>query len=276
MNTPNKQFNTSLQRLQNASLSRESKDRMLSEITGVGASVASPYSPWASWGRKLAAGMTITSLGCTSLAFASTASLPDELLYPVKTDIVEPLVELVKLSAESKQEYQIALANERLEELIALEQDNKLDAELRREIESDFVEHITEAETYPETETSEDALALALAAFVAVASDESDSLVEHLLDLDTDQDLDLDADTAIDVDTPVLDIDIDTSVDIVTEVTTPVVDTPVLDDPVEEVVDTVDDVTDTAGDLVDDVVSPTDTPSDSLRVVPTIKKSLAL
>ncbi len=66
-------------------------------------------------------------LSSGGLVFASEASLPDSILYPIKVKIIEPIGGVLKFSAKEKAQYESKLSIKRISEAEALAQKNKLD-----------------------------------------------------------------------------------------------------------------------------------------------------
>ncbi|MCI5108814.1 MAG: hypothetical protein MRY49_03140 [Candidatus Pacebacteria bacterium] len=63
----------------------------------------------------------------STVAASSADSLPGDRLYAVKTEVVEPLAGLIKINKERRVEYKEALASKRLEEMVLLSSEGKLD-----------------------------------------------------------------------------------------------------------------------------------------------------
>lgn len=70
----------------------------------------------------------IIILGSGGFVFASEASLPDSVFYPIKVDIVEPVIGVFAFTQEAKAEYQSNLATKRLVEAETLAKQGKLDS----------------------------------------------------------------------------------------------------------------------------------------------------
>ena len=62
-----------------------------------------------------------------AVAFASQDSLPDSILYPIKTKVVEPISGAIKLTQEAKARHESKLAVERLKEAEVLANEGRLD-----------------------------------------------------------------------------------------------------------------------------------------------------
>jgi hypothetical protein len=70
----------------------------------------------------------IIILSSSGVVFASQSSLPDSILYPLKVNVVEPLIEgALTFSPKNKAKYEVNLATKRLVEAEALAGQGKLD-----------------------------------------------------------------------------------------------------------------------------------------------------
>ncbi|MEJ0001847.1 MAG: DUF5667 domain-containing protein [bacterium] len=126
-------------------MTAEEKKRVLEQVLKTPLPAKPVRSPWlrhtfASFSKKhtfafyTAACTLVLVLGGTSLVYASSGSLPGNALYPLKTDVVEPLRSALTFSLEAKAEYESHLATERLIEAETLASDNKLDASKEAEL----------------------------------------------------------------------------------------------------------------------------------------------
>lgn len=77
-----------------------------------------------------------------SLAFASEESLPNNFLYPIKTNVIEPLRDALTFSARGKALYQSSLATKRLVEAETLIDQGKLDQGVEIKINQLLERHI--------------------------------------------------------------------------------------------------------------------------------------
>jgi hypothetical protein len=138
MTMKNKHFNSLIDDLKKVSLTKEEKSRLFAAIDSYAEkntvkkdhAVESPYSikspypyfvfvwkhiqtkPFAYAVASIAA---VVLIGGTS-AFASQQSLPGDILYPIKVNIVEPLKVALAGSADARQKVEVALVGERLKE----------------------------------------------------------------------------------------------------------------------------------------------------------------
>lgn len=69
----------------------------------------------------------ILVLSSSGLVFASEASLPDSILYPIKVKVIEPINGALKFSSKEKARYESELSLKRISEAEALSHKNKLD-----------------------------------------------------------------------------------------------------------------------------------------------------
>ena len=97
-------------------------------------------SPWSHlfFSKRVQAGflsMIIVMSYTSSVAFAAEGALPGDILYPIKTKVAEPVVRLVTVSTPAEEaKFETKILERRLEEAETLEQDKKLDQELKREV----------------------------------------------------------------------------------------------------------------------------------------------
>lgn len=83
----------------------------------------------------------IIILASSGVVFASEGSLPDSILYPIKVNVVEPIVGVLTISNEAKAQYQGGLATKRLVEAETLAKQGKLDVSREKKINNLLVEH---------------------------------------------------------------------------------------------------------------------------------------
>jgi len=83
----------------------------------------------------------IVVLTSTGVVFASEESLPDGILYPIKVNIVEPVIGVFNLSQESKAQYESSLATKRLVEAETLASQGKLDTVKEKKINNLLEKH---------------------------------------------------------------------------------------------------------------------------------------
>lgn len=75
------------------------------------------------------------------VVFASQESLPDSILYPIKTKVVEPVIGALNFSTKSKAKYESSLATERLVEAETLASLGQLDAEKEQKLNNLLAKH---------------------------------------------------------------------------------------------------------------------------------------
>lgn len=139
-------------------------------------------SPW-SWffeARRLQAAflLVVIIIGYGSSAtLAAEGSLPGDILYPVKTRVVEPLARLVAArSPVAEAKFETRLLEKRLEEAETLETGKKLDTELEHSVRRVIREQSVKAETtarHADGELSLSALRVATSTADRVASSSS-------------------------------------------------------------------------------------------------------
>jgi hypothetical protein len=89
------------------------------------------------------ASVIITILIGGSVAYASEKSLPGDLLYPVKTKIVEPMKIALASTPGAKARVETELADNRLQEAEALDRAGKLTPELKKDLGDKFNSNVS-------------------------------------------------------------------------------------------------------------------------------------
>ena len=91
--------------------------------------VASPF--WVFSRQKVLVATIVVIMFLSGTAYASAQSLPGDMLYKIKTDVLEPIALFVRFDEKSKNEYRAFLAQKRIDELMELEKRemSKSDAE---------------------------------------------------------------------------------------------------------------------------------------------------
>lgn len=143
------QFNKEVSDYRNLKLSEEAKLRIRSSIenhmNAHPIQMPSPYINYFHFSYKMAfvslALVLSLSLGT---AYASQSSLPGDLLYPIKTNITEPVIKLSKVSVEAKEEFELKLADERIKEIKKLTESGRLTEDNLDKNLSLFEKHIEE------------------------------------------------------------------------------------------------------------------------------------
>jgi hypothetical protein len=83
----------------------------------------------------------ITILASSGVVFASQDSLPDSIFYPIKVNIVEPVVGILTFSQEGKAQHESNLATERMVEAEKLASQGKLDTVKEKKLNDLLVKH---------------------------------------------------------------------------------------------------------------------------------------
>ncbi len=154
MNNNKEQFDKAIIGLRQITLDEKKKseirETLMNHIKGNPGTSPSPYSSTFFLKRYKIA---IISLFAVSFgtAFASTPSLPGEFLYPVKTQIVEPIIKFAKLTPEAEVKYEAELANTRIAEMQELKIKNRVTEENTRQNQELFSANIAAIETFKST-----------------------------------------------------------------------------------------------------------------------------
>lgn len=135
------------------SLTVDEKSTMLKNLSAyadVHAPVSSPFSIFSllnnPLNRKFAyvlASMIIAVLAGGSLAYASENSLPGDLLYPIKTKIVEPIKLAIATTPEAKAKVETEIADNRLQEAETLDKTGKLTPEVKKDLVDRFNSNVS-------------------------------------------------------------------------------------------------------------------------------------
>ncbi|MDE2031114.1 MAG: hypothetical protein KGI58_02550 [Patescibacteria group bacterium] len=140
MKIDKEQFNISLQSFKDIRLSEKAKARIKSELiehtnNSNGHSIPSPYSNIITsfLFKPVVIALILVFLISGGVAFASQASLPGDFLYPVKTNITEPLIKLTKLDNKAKASFELELVDRRISEMQKLSKENKVTEEKTKE-----------------------------------------------------------------------------------------------------------------------------------------------
>jgi hypothetical protein len=99
--------------------------------------------------RKYTIGVLLGSLVLSGgvSAFAQE-SLPGELLYPVKTNVIEKIKTITAVTPQAKASVEAVLAATRLEEIETLAREGKLNATLEQQMDNAFTGHVLRFERY--------------------------------------------------------------------------------------------------------------------------------
>jgi hypothetical protein len=118
------------------------RQNLLKQIRSTNTPVVSPYH---SMVQKAYSVTAFAVFAFASMSFAAQSSLPGDLLYPLKIHVNERLVAASKIDPLDRADYEIRLANLRLEELQALKSENKLATTTVEQIRGSYNQHISTA-----------------------------------------------------------------------------------------------------------------------------------
>lgn len=90
-------------------------------------------------------GAFVLLVGCGGISFAAQSSLPGDMLYSMKVGVNEKVLSFLKFSDKSKAQYDIKLAQVRLEEIEKVSLEKKLDSKTNESLTSSLNQHITDA-----------------------------------------------------------------------------------------------------------------------------------
>ena len=154
-NTKMKEVNIQkgIDQIKKVSLSQDEKSKMLHNLSlyaDVHQPIPSTHSLFSffniSVNRNLAYALVSIMIAVTSggtIVFASENSLPGDLLYPIKTKVVEPIKMAMAITPEAKAEVQTELADNRLKEAETLDNEGRLTPKLNKEIAKQLESHIS-------------------------------------------------------------------------------------------------------------------------------------
>ncbi|MDP3763366.1 MAG: hypothetical protein Q8Q92_01780 [bacterium] len=132
-----KDFKKLIEGLRNIRLTGAEKTRMLEKVFS--APTASPYFIRSPYMRRMPAFAFALSLflviSLSGAAYASGTSLPGDLLYPIKTKVVEPILDVVNRAPEKKVEWEEEKVIRRIEEAEKLAGKNELNDKRTEELE---------------------------------------------------------------------------------------------------------------------------------------------
>ncbi len=138
MKITQEQFNKAQKTFSKKSLSDTQKHTMLSNIyteskVTITKPVVSPLSSYFIFFRQKAfVAVAVMVLLVSGTSYASAQSLPGDLLYGIKVNVIEPIGLAIRFSEESKNEYKISLLQKRIEELEELKQGGKLNEDSQK------------------------------------------------------------------------------------------------------------------------------------------------
>lgn len=135
MNNYESEFKKATELLKGVRLSETEKSSMLQSIyreTGAASTATpSPFS-FASFfqNHRYASAFAVVVLLMSGTAQASFSSLPGDPLYGIKVNVIEPVALAVRLDESAKNEYRVAVLQERVEEIQKLKTDGRLTYEV--------------------------------------------------------------------------------------------------------------------------------------------------
>ena len=146
-------FNNAIHDLKNIRMTGDEKQAMLARIVAtpvVSTSARQVRSPWTiysfgSWVSHhtwvVASLVLVVIAGSGGVASAAEAALPGSSLYTVKVDIIEPIRDVLAVSAESQATWQAAKAERRIQEASTLALEGALDDTTQADIETRLDQH---------------------------------------------------------------------------------------------------------------------------------------
>lgn len=117
-----------------------------------------------------------------AVVVASEASLPGDLLYPIKVSVKEPLASALSVSSSAKIQKEVQKATERLKEAEQLSEKGRLNADTRKEIEDRFEKHVEKMDSFVVRDTKEEDKKVQKK--VKVKTDFEESVLRHTEELD--------------------------------------------------------------------------------------------
>lgn len=133
MNITKKQFNKAKKNFSKNSIFDAQKNKMLSSILGNDGNIStqpiiSPLSSYFMIFRKKSFAVIVgVVLLISGTSYVSAQSLPGDLLYGIKTNIIEPVGLTLRFNDDKKNEYKMLLLQKRVEELEKLRERGRLD-----------------------------------------------------------------------------------------------------------------------------------------------------
>lgn len=143
----NKELKTGLENIREISMTALEKKRVLENILeSNGAYTSSVKSPWGffsfyNFTYRVMPALVVVLL-CSGTVFAAQNSLPGNIFYPMKVNVVEPVLGALIPGEEKKAEYQSGIATERLTEAETLAEQGQLDPVKQQEINKVLVHNI--------------------------------------------------------------------------------------------------------------------------------------
>lgn len=151
-NMEDKNFKKGIEQLKKISMTGDEKSKILDAVlsTPIAEKPVPSYFQFHFYKRRFvyygAVVCLIIVFGSREMVFASENSLPGDILYPFKINVVEPISGALKIKAEKKAEYEGKLATKRLVEAETLAKENKLDEKKQKKINLLLEEHTKKLE----------------------------------------------------------------------------------------------------------------------------------
>lgn len=120
--------------------------------------------------------------GAAVVVASSEASLPGDLLYPIKVSVKEPLASALSVSSSAKIQKEVQKATERLKEAEQLSEKGLLNADTRKEIEDRFEKHVEKMDSFVVRDMKEESKKVQKK--VKVKTDFEESVLRHTEELD--------------------------------------------------------------------------------------------
>jgi hypothetical protein len=132
--------------------SKEDLARLWSGVEAKAARVLASHSrpvpsPWFAAHAKLATSLAVVALviGTGGIGAAAETALPGDFLYPMKTEVNEAAMEILAVGPEANAQAKVEIVHRRTEEVRALADEGRLDAESAAEIAINIQAHAAEA-----------------------------------------------------------------------------------------------------------------------------------
>lgn len=149
------EFNKAVNKLSQARLSNDRKDAMLKQFyaatkpkpDGEAGMIKSPWSFSFIAAHRYASVCAVVLMMFGGTAYASTQSLPGDLLYNFKVEVMEPLTLSAYWDEDSREQYKVSRLQERIKELQALRESGHIDSEASYASYAATQKNVTDLET---------------------------------------------------------------------------------------------------------------------------------
>lgn len=150
----NSKIKRAVEQLKNIRMTTEEKSAMFERIIEVPQKPEPVVSPWTlhsfrTWIERHrlvalpAVIVLLLAISGTNVALAAKGSLPGDLLYPVKTNIIEPLEGTLAITPVAKANFNASIVSTRLDEAETLASEGRLDPVKEQQIEASFNTHVS-------------------------------------------------------------------------------------------------------------------------------------